>query len=111
MSEGDTCGLQEEYAFGVDNCVEPYPPLVGVTPTEELKPQVIIGKHNEASTVAAGVGVKVGPDDKDKIKICCDEITLTKDSVGIKADISIKDFDKFETIEINGRAFKRVRKE
>lgn len=108
-----TCSLQEECAFGVDNCVEPYPPLIGVTPTEELKPQVIMGKRNEAPVVAAGVGVKVGSDDKNKIKICCDEITLAKDSVGIEVNIQnlIQNIDKFETIEINGRVFKRVKDE
>ena len=52
-------------------------------------------------------------DDKNKIKLCCDEITLTKDSVGIEVNIQnlIQNIDKFETIEVNGRVFKRVRKE
>ena len=56
-------------------------------------------------------GVKT-MDDKNKIKICCDEITLTKDSVGIEVNIQnlIQNIDKFETIEINGRVFKRIRK-
>ena len=49
--------------------------------------------------------------DANKITIRCDEITLTKDSIGIKVDMSIMDFDGFETIEINGRVFKRVREE
>lgn len=39
----------------------------------------------------------------------CDEIILTKDSIGLKADIRITDFDQFEFIEINGKKFKRVR--
>lgn len=47
------------------------------------------------------------------IEINCDEITLTKDSVGIEVNIQnlIQNIDKFETIEINGRVFKRVREE
>lgn len=53
----------------------------------------------------------IKPRDINNIKIKCDEITLTKDSVGIRVDMSIRDFDKFETIEINGRVFKRVREE
>ena len=45
------------------------------------------------------------------IKISCDEITLTKDSVGIEVNIQnlIQNIDKFETIEINGKRFKRIR--
>lgn len=111
LSEDDACKLQEDCTFIIGNYVKPDPPLVGVTPTEELKPKVLMGEHNEAPTIAAGAGVKVGPDDKNKIKICCDEITLTKDSVGIEVNIQnlIQNIDKFETIEINGRVFKRVR--
>lgn len=39
----------------------------------------------------------------------CDEIVLAKDSIGLKVDIKITDFDQFETIEINGKKFKRIR--
>lgn len=67
----------------------------------------------EAGAIVAGAGVKVSPDDINKIKIHCEEITLTKDSVGIEVKIQnlIQNIDKFETIEINGKVFKRVREE
>ena len=80
---------------------------------EDMDPIVGIGKHSEVSTIAAGCNIKVNDDDKNKIKINCDEITLTKDSVGIEVNIKalIQNIDKFETIEINGRVFKRVREE
>lgn len=92
LPENSACILQEEY-------VEP----------------------DEASTVTTRAGLTVvGLDDKNKTKICCDEITLscdeitlTKDSIGIEVNIQnlIQGIDNFETIEINGRVFKRVRAE
>ena len=101
----------EDCTLCVGDYVAPNPPLVGVVPTKELKPKVLMGRRNKAPTVAMGRHVVIGSDDKNKIKICCDEIILTKDSVGITVDISVRDFDKFETIEINGRVFRRVRDE
>lgn len=92
LLEDSTCILQEEYAFDVSNYVEPKQPLMDMTPT------IAIGRAMVASS-----------DDKNKIKICCEEITLTKNSIEIEINMSIRDFDKFETIEINGRVFKRVR--
>ena len=98
LSEDDTCRLQEDCTFSIGNYVKPNPPLVG---------------ESDKRFFAEGAEVKVGSDDKNKIKICCDEITLTKDSVGIEVKIQnlIQNIDKFETIEINGRVFKRVREE
>ena len=88
LPEDESCINQEECVFGVNKC-------------------------SEAETVAVGRNVVIGPDDVNKIKINCDEITLTKDSVGIEVNIQnlIQNIDKFETIEINERVFKRVRKE
>lgn len=96
LSEDIACLWQEEYTFDVDNYIEPEQPLVGVTPTTAIERAVVAGS-----------------DDSNKIKICCEEITLTKDSIGIEVNIQnlIQNIDKFETIEINGRVFKRVREE
>ena len=100
MVNGGYCNLPEENACILQEEVK------------DISPIAAMGKC-EAGTVAAGYNIQVGNDDRNKIKINCDEITLTKDSVGIEVNIRglIQNIDKIETIEINGRVFKRVKEE